>query len=131
MAIRTPHTHSRSLHSSNKENALMEPNVVIRVKLQLLGLTADEVADSLRVAGVKGKRVSTISCPVVTYLRRKLPGYAIYATQSVVDWAPIDSPPLSGIGETVMIPPPVRDFIKRFDLGDYPDLRQRVLPVSN
>lgn len=68
------------------------------------GTDADGVAQRLRDAGIKGRRTRANDCPVARYLQQRT-GRSDLA--------------VSGSGT---MPAPVKEFIQRFDRGDFPDL---------
>jgi hypothetical protein len=79
-----------------------------------LGQTADEVAEFLQGQGCMGIRGHPHLCPVAHYLARMHGEHCAVASHIVVNEthrAVVDTPPA------------VRDFIVRFDAGDYPELR--------
>lgn len=87
--------------------------------LNVLGNTADEVADSLRLRGIKGYKGDACQCPVANYLIAELGTYpGDLVTYDIVSYStPDDS------GFSFRTPEPVFQFILRFDTGVYPDLR--------
>ena len=99
----------------------MEPPVKLSDYLNSLGTTSEEVAQSLRRAGIKGVRVSTCACPILKAIYDALPDYwpglKIYG-----------KPPSyhASLGDSQIcdpaLPAAVIAFISDFDLGKYPDL---------
>jgi hypothetical protein len=81
--------------------------------LQSLGATSDEVADSLRASGSKGRRDSFLRCPLAVYLHRH--GFA----DAMVG---LDSVALPAAGADWPLPSPCASFVALFDRGYYPDL---------
>jgi hypothetical protein len=94
-------------------------DAILRV-LGAMGSTPDQVAATLRTAGVRGFRESTsFMNPVVRYLKRNLEidGRLEALTEGNVVRLTC--------GETVQeapLPVPVRDFLEGFHRGSYPDL---------
>jgi hypothetical protein len=91
--------------------------------LRQLGDNADAVAASLRERGVKGLVGLAEHCPIATLLRRT------YGAD--VDVIEVESDSIrvhchgEGPYESMWIEPPppaVRDFVERFDGGEYSDL---------
>jgi hypothetical protein len=76
--------------------------------LESLGSTADEIAQSLRDKGIKGTRCYMGYCP----LAKLIGGYV--AIQGAY----------FGTEEGFEIPPACKDFVKRFDCGEYLDLHE-------
>ena len=97
----------------------------VREYMSRLGETSDAVAESLRRAGVRGIRKSSISCPLLVGIKRECrlpwgsptapkPGVVTYSDLQIMD------PP---------VPTPVAEFMKRFDEGEYPELAlSRTIP---
>lgn len=94
--------------------------------LASLGNTADEVANSLRRQGVKGKIGSTCYCPILNAIYKACPDYCPglmidgrpsetgnHGYQAILNDSQIMDPSL---------PKPVQLFVGEFDLGKYPDL---------
>lgn len=91
-----------------------------------LGHTPDEVANSLRAQGIKGKIQSPCFCPILNGLYKSCPNYwsglKIYGSSTVkgkhtykatLDDCQITDP---------ILPDPVIQFLGEFDQGKYPDL---------
>lgn len=102
--------------------------------LASLGDTPEEVAESLRKQGVKGKKKSKCHCPILNGIYQACPDYwpglrivngsklsngswSYYAT---LDDSQIMNPRL---------PQSVMDFIGAFDAGEYPDLEAQEVKV--
>lgn len=102
----------------------------ITLMLERLGSTPDEIAQSLRVSGVKGMRRQGNSCPITHWLEKQMGGRAFTSQQSV-SW--IEGPDLREIDPTAMVwvavPEPVVDFVTRFDDGVYPDLVEHAVRI--
>jgi len=81
--------------------------------LERLGSTADEVAASLKRLGVKGRRGSALTCPLAKYLNSRLPG-----TQPTK----VSSVSFQVTGSQLYVPAGCSDFVRRFDIGRYPEL---------
>jgi hypothetical protein len=85
-------------------------------KLKALGNNSDEVAESLRKEGIKGKKQSKTCCPIINYLHRdmKYKGLTSPVT-GVITW---DDP------QTLdpLCPETIHSFMVNFDSGMYPDL---------
>ncbi len=103
--------------------------------LNSLGATSEEVAESLRRAGIKGVRVSICACPILNAIYAAIPDYwsglKIYGRP-----AENGAPPRyhATLGDSQIcdphLPEAVAAFISDFDLGKYPDLEtQRVTEV--
>lgn len=91
----------------------------IRAALAKLGETADDMAESLREAGITGIREDGEACPLANYLRRE--GFDdLNVTRDHIEDAGTDCDP----GRWQMpTPPTARTFIVRFDdVKDWPDL---------
>lgn len=73
--------------------------------LEDLGKTTDEVANTLRAAGITGERMSFLHCPIANYLRAN--GYPDVHVGSHL--ASLDN------DVSVALPPPVVRFIRSFD----------------
>lgn len=90
---------------------------LVSVALDMLGDTADDVADVLSAGGWTGLRNDPCACPVAVYLRAVLPQTAAVAVS------------VNGISVTTddermhdSTPPGPAEFIARFDDGDYDEL---------
>lgn len=98
----------------------------IRLALESLGSTADEVAQTLSSRGITGRRNSGCDCPVARFLQAEVPETARlwWFSGYWVDGEYIQLPlSMSELPETrVDVPQPVYEFVLRFDSGDYPDL---------
>lgn len=79
-----------------------------------LGVTADEVAESLRAAGVKGRRMSAFCCPVAVWLyqRTDQPPQSISVTATYVRLFPAGADKPS---DTISTPTGARDFVRALD----------------
>ena len=77
--------------------------------LNTLGSTAEEVANTLRAAGVRGERRRCGKCPVAHWLLANTTGYNIEVDPSVID--------MWNYSEvfSVYTPTPVANFIRNFD----------------
>ena len=94
--------------------------------LDALGKTADEVADTLRAAGIKGVR-NTVRFlnPVVRYAHSRLADvYGIDLIQG--DKMRIEF--ANGTVSEVEVPQPVLRFLDAFHAGRYPDLELPAAP---
>lgn len=99
---------------------MSDPETTVTELLADLGGTADAVADRLRALGIKGTRHDGCSCPIANLLRSngcgtselEVSNYHVYPTGSLI---PNDQ-------EVPQLPPPVTQFIRRFDEGVYLDL---------
>jgi hypothetical protein len=90
-----------------------------------LGADADAVAASLLERGIRGEKVNCETCPIATLIATTdlgggfFPIYPIYvAVVANVAFIRLTS----ALTLFVPLPDPVRGFIGRFDLGDWPDL---------
>lgn len=94
----------------------------VRIKLQELGATADEVANALRKLGIKGFRGDQQACPINAYLGTKFAG----ATWKS-DYLRIEAN-VPGVGCDVsmeILPSDaVTDFMCAFDFGRYAFLQR-------
>lgn len=86
-----------------------------------IGKTADEVAATLRACGIKGMPNTVLAFnPIVKYAVTQITADALIVdvtkgnalTITYRDWR----------SEAVPLPPPVMDFLDRFNRGEYPDL---------
>lgn len=90
----------------------------LKRKLQALGKTPDEVADSLRAKGIVGRQISAGCCPVANYLKSSTrescePSVCAYFVDLLDGVTPA----------TRVVPgPAVANFIRNFDRDKYPDL---------
>lgn len=92
------------------------------VLLVSLGSTADEIADKLRAAGIKGSH-GMDCCPIANWLKREV---------GLTDWDEIEVDALSVYlcrheQESLVVnpPTPVVEFVCRFDdEGEYLDLEE-------
>ena len=86
--------------------------------LTRLGATADDVAAALGAAGVRARRGhATYHNPVVRYVNRTLDLGArleVHGATLAVH--------RGGTWIAIPLPPPVQDFLGRFDAGAYPHL---------
>jgi len=94
--------------------------------LSSLGNSANEVAESLRKQGVKGKRKSACACPILKGIYKACPNYwsglEISGGHLRADgWHYHVSLNDSQIVDPTL-PQPVMNFIGNFDTGKYPDL---------
>lgn len=90
--------------------------------LRELGDTPEKVAGTLRQANVRGKIDSVTSCPVAKYLKSRLGRtYTVGVGLNYVDvWADLGEKKTA----SVELPESVKQFIRNFDAGRYPDLVQ-------
>ena len=87
--------------------------------LNMLGDSPEKVADTLRKKNIKGRIGSRSSCPIANYLHRYHPG-RVSVSQLMARFYE-----KSGGTERQMqiyLPDQLRDFVGRFDAGEYPDL---------
>lgn len=99
----------------------------IKEYLNDLGATADEVANNLRAAGIKGVIGSRCHCPIINGVYQACPTYwsgltIICGRKTDKGWwysAQLNDSQI--IDPT--LPQPVMDFIGEFDSGKYPDLQ--------
>ncbi len=92
--------------------------------LEALGTTAEGVASALRAKGIQGvaNTVRDLN-PIVRYVRGEL--HETQTVHLIGDVLTIQF--ADGRQQQVAIPPAVRDFLKAFNSGQYPDL---LLPTS-
>lgn len=86
---------------------------------KLDAMTADDIADLLKAEGVTGRRVWVEACPLANFLRTKGDVAYLFVGGAIVHWA--DNDPASP-GRHVRSHGGIRDFVTRFDYGQYPDL---------
>lgn len=84
--------------------------------LDKLGSTADEVARTLADLGVKGRPRKADQCPVSRYLADRMQA-AVSTTLQLFD---VDGMPAC----LAWLPEPVSAFVRRFDAGEYPHLKE-------
>jgi hypothetical protein len=93
---------------------------MVRMLLESLGSTPDEVAVNLKANGIQGVR-NTLRFlnPIVRYLRTQLPADV---TVDVRQRTNIRLAFWDGTEKTAAIPEAARQFMEAFDAGDYPEL---------
>lgn len=99
--------------------------------LEDLGGTAEDVGRNLLIEGCKGLPGTATKCPVATFLQRKS-GRLVDDLKSVPPvfmWA-VDGERADDGFYSVPLPEPVRDFIRSFDAGNYPELRLKQSDVE-
>jgi hypothetical protein len=103
----------------------------LKALLAGLGSTADEVAATLRAAGIKGSRTECHDCPGARYIASKARELVPAADQVTVtltaDKAVIDitRPGTDDYREVrASTPGALEDFLDGFDSGDYDDLAE-------
>jgi hypothetical protein len=100
--------------------------------LASLGASADEVAESLRKQGVKGKRRSACKCPILNGIYKAIPNYwsglEIYgsATFSLARTPHYHATLRDSQIIDPTLPQAVMDFIANFDSGQYPELDSEI-----
>ncbi len=96
--------------------------------LEAMGDTPDAVANTLRVAGVRGVR-NTVRFlnPVVRFVKARLAFDAM--SLDVIKGHTMRLRFLSGIKEDATLPQAVLDFLAAFNDGRYPDLAMRDVMV--
>lgn len=85
--------------------------------LEILGNTAEQVAESLRTDGIKGACRSRKGCPLANYLKSL--GHENPSVMGNPDSA------FAGLGLEpyhCTLPPACFDFLYRFDRGEFPEL---------
>lgn len=89
----------------------------IEEKLHALGETAEEVASTLLSKGCFGSRASATRCPVLKYICTFFPYGSLLRSPhpGVITW---DDPQILD----PHCPTPVKEFMKRFDLGEFTEL---------
>lgn len=93
-------------------------DVEVLALLEGLGETADEVANSLRAAKVRGHRGTCGSCPIARHLHQQ--GVDSPSVLTLHVWVNRNSRSMR-----ITLPQPVCDFVRRFDAGDFEDLALR------
>lgn len=86
-----------------------------------LGDTPDAVADSLRAAGCKGKKMAPCECPVANWLLRQTQRTSLVEDRHCWLYPP-DGDYASPGRLKVATPAAVAQFISGFDHGQYADL---------
>lgn len=94
------------------------------------GTDADGVAQRLRNAGIKGRRIRANDCPVARYLQQRTGHLPLAVNEAGVytfvarPLCPLESGYMlcSAPLPDITMPAPVKEFIRRFDWGDFPDL---------
>ena len=81
--------------------------------LEWLGGTADEVAENLRLRGIRGERWEPATCPLAVYLREWWPTAHVAMGTSWDD---------NNMGVDWNNPGATCEFEDAFDDGEYPDL---------
>lgn len=99
-------------------NKLVARQARLRNSLTGMGSTREEVAKTLRDAGIKGKRRCAGECPVALYLMQdeELP------EATVASRAPMAMAGPQGGRVVIRLPTPVEEFVNAFDSGRYEDL---------
>lgn len=90
--------------------------------LEQLGNTSDEIAEALSVKEIKGRPRHSTACPIAHYLKDALP--ECETIHVCIPHAYLDS----ALNSSIPLPAPVKDFIRKFDAGEYLNLKG---PVSN
>lgn len=94
--------------------------------LDEMGDTPAKVAWTIKDAGVLGQRCSPNHCPVVSYLKSRLPGHHFAAGVSCVHHYHardgLDEMAILDLTRHVSLPHPVREFVRAFDRGEHPAL---------
>jgi hypothetical protein len=85
----------------------------IEQDLKALGDIPEQVANSLRALGIKGRRGDEYNCPIARCLRKK--GYNVECVGSRNTFSPVVDKPIKN-------PNAIFIFINSFDRGQYPDL---------
>jgi len=92
----------------------------VKAYLSSLGTTPNEVAESLKQKGIKGKKCNSYYCPIAWSLHHKYPGsyVAVGGTSTYLA--------LSNGGERVDVihSECIEKFILMFDIGSYPFLKE-------
>lgn len=91
--------------------------VPARAKLAWLG--QQDIAEVLRVRGIKGVRSDPAHCPIAEFLHAEGWGAKVLTFNAYVG-------PRMGSRLNVQLPVAVSKFIKDFDRGAYPDLVKRI-----
>lgn len=99
--------HDGSRQRLTKEN--------VEASLQSLGNDKNEVAETLRRSQIQGSKSTSFSCPIARYVEDRF--YAGHFVSVGLDRMVVER-----LDECVALPKAVRDFIKAFDAGEYPDL---------
>ena len=91
-----------------------------RISLASMGATADEVASTLRTAGIRGIRNAVrVLNPIVRYLADAMLLDNLFADVAGGKTLHING---GNVEADIDLPPPVIDFLHRFNRGEYPDL---------
>lgn len=95
----------------------------IRLTLESLGTSSEEVAATLAGRGISGQRDTGGSCPLARLIQQDIPetaGYFVAAGYWVQETY-VETP-----GEDVDLPPGAVQFVADFDAGLYPHLDEEV-----
>ncbi len=88
--------------------------VSLRTFLSQLGSTKEAVAETLDRRGIRGEPKSYLDCPIAHAIERRWPKDVLIVRQDTIS---------TGECANIMLPRPVRLFIKAFDRGLFPHLR--------
>jgi hypothetical protein len=105
---------------TRSERAVMKHDV--SVLLDRLGSTPEDVAESLRRAGVRGDPFLVARCPVARYLHAVVGGEPRVGKIKVGLYKAVINGPTWWWPITVALPAPVRLFVLGFDRGRFPEL---------
>lgn len=87
--------------------------------LAALGNSPEDIARSLALAGVRGKRQACCACPLVVWLGRRFPAWQFH-----LRGGGLVASRTSGHGPAVSltVPDPCKLFARRFDEGAFPEV---------
>lgn len=95
--------------------AATESSVLVNAIEQLRGKSPDEIAAMMRRRGIKGRPGTTQKCPLAMFFDGTNAGTFVIGREFIMRTA----------GKTVeraKTPKNLADFVRRFDIGKYPDL---------
>jgi len=96
---------------------------LVSAELNGMGSDADEVAATLRSAGVRGYRGNSVECAIARYLSAVLCADPMVKSVSVqVHSITVRTNPGYWLGTRVRVPSAIAHFISGFDRGRFPEL---------
>lgn len=91
----------------------------LRKEVERLGrFTPEGLAAELQDVGIRGDRRRAESCPLTYYLRRRTHNHHLAVTEHYIRPYGVFSVPAIGL------PDNARDFVERFDRGEFPELER-------
>lgn len=123
-------------HGASHCEVTAEPDVrasEIESRLHALGRDANQVAKSLRKQGITGRRGDPFGCAIARWMQKNFEGYGsigVGRSIGVGAWC-VDLVTTEKTHLRVSTPPAVREFIRMFDGGLYPELVETpVYPIQ-